>query len=223
MDLRVEEYLRFRAALRLAGRAARREEVDRVLDLCDLEPARRRICGQLSRGYRQRLSLADALLGAPPILVLDEPTVGLDPNQLAQVRRLIGALSGKHTVLLSSHLLGEVEAVCSKVIILNQGWVVAQGALADLSAEAGGGGLVVRVGGADKASLAEALISVEGIEAVEEAGAGEGTLRLRCMVTDAVRGAVAARVVARGWDLLELTDASPDLEQVFAGLTREDQ
>jgi len=108
-----------------------------VLELCDLASARRRLCGQLSRGYRQRVALADALLGDPPLLILDEPTVGLDPNQMAQVRRLIRDLAADsgRTVILSSHLLGEVEAVCQRLIILDRGEVAAQGAMDELLGE----------------------------------------------------------------------------------------
>ena len=138
VDMRVGEYLNFRCALRVRGGPRRRQEVERVLELCDLSGAVRRLCGQLSRGFRQRVALADALLGDPPLLILDEPTVGLDPNQMAQVRRLIRELAadGDHTVLLSTHLLGEVEALCQRLIILNRGEVAAQGSLDELLGEA---------------------------------------------------------------------------------------
>ena len=124
-DLRVDEYLDFRARLRGMGRAVRRRAIDRALARCNLLEVRRRITGQLSRGYRQRLGLADALLAEPPVLLLDEPTAGLDPNQAREARQLLGGLAGQHTVLLCSHLLHEVEAVCSRVVILHRGRLVA--------------------------------------------------------------------------------------------------
>ncbi len=220
-DLRVEEFLRFRAGLRLARRRDRLAEVSRVTALCGLEQVRRRICGQLSRGYRQRLALADAMLGDPPLLILDEPMVGLDPNQRAHVRELVAALGGEHTVLLSSHLLGEVEAVCHRVVILNHGRVVARGDPAALRRQAGAE-LRLRLGGdLDLALAAESLLELPGVAAVTPTSDGDA-LRLRGEIDDALRAAVAAHAAAQGWVLLELADEPASLERAFARLTGEE-
>ena len=122
-EMRVQEYLRFRGALKKVDGIG--DAVDRCLELAGVADARRRIIGQLSKGYRQRVGLADALLADPPILILDEPTSGLDPNQVRQFRELIRGFGGKKTVLLSTHILSEVEAVCDRVIIIRRGEKVA--------------------------------------------------------------------------------------------------
>lgn len=128
-DLRVIEYLRHRARLKRIPGGSRRAEIDEVLEACDLQrTARRKLIGSLSKGYRQRVGLADAILGGPGITILDEPTIGLDPHQVLQIRKLIDGLRGRTTVILSSHILSEVEISCDRVIILNRGMIVASGA-----------------------------------------------------------------------------------------------
>ena len=129
-EMRVEEYLRFRGGLKnMAGRA-RLERIDYVLERCHLKDQRRQLIGTLSKGYRQRVGLADALLANPPVLIMDEPTVGLDPAQIRETRKLIKDLGDQHTILLSTHILPEVESICDSVIIIHQGQVAFQGTLA---------------------------------------------------------------------------------------------
>src|SRR3954468_1789992 len=127
LEMKVEEYLDFRGRLRKMDRALRRQRIDYVVERCWLGPVRNRIIGHLSKGYRQRVGLADALLHNPAVLILDEPTVGLDPSQIRETRKLIKDLGGDHTVMLSTHILPEVEQVCTRVIIIASGKVVAQG------------------------------------------------------------------------------------------------
>jgi ABC-2 type transport system ATP-binding protein len=127
LEMKVEEYLHFRGRLRKMDRASRRKRIDYVVERCWLAPVRNRIIGHLSKGYRQRVGLADALLHNPAVLILDEPTVGLDPTQIRETRKLIKDLGGDHTVLLSTHILPEVEAVCDRAIVIAGGKVVAQG------------------------------------------------------------------------------------------------
>jgi ABC-2 type transport system ATP-binding protein len=135
-DLRVLEYLRFRARLKSLPRRTRGQRIDEVLEICDLQrTARRKLIGSLSKGYRQRVGLADAILGEPAVTILDEPTIGLDPHQVLQIRKLIDSLRGKTTVILSSHILSEVEISCDRVLILNRGVIVAAGAPAALRRE----------------------------------------------------------------------------------------
>jgi ABC-2 type transport system ATP-binding protein len=169
-DARVDEYLEFRARLKAVPRARRAAERDRVLQLCGLVPMRRRIVGQLSRGYRQRVGLADALLGDPPVLILDEPTGGLDPGQRQEVLDLVAGLRGQRTVLLSSHVLAEVETTCTRVAIIQRGRILAQGTQAELQAGAGRPGeLEIRASGAGQ-RLVAALVA-KGLAPRAEGGA----------------------------------------------------
>ena len=131
-EMRVDEYLKFRAGLKGLGWSTRRKRIDYVLQRCWLKDVRRQLVGTLSKGYRQRVGLADALLADPPVLILDEPTAGLDPTQIRETRKLIRELGQEHTMLLSTHILSEVEMACDSAIIIYQGAVVANGTLADL-------------------------------------------------------------------------------------------
>lgn len=131
-ELRVDEYLKFRAGLKGLGWGARRKRIDYVLERCWLTDVRRQLVGTLSKGYRQRVGLADALLADPPVLILDEPTAGLDPTQIRETRKLIRELGREHTMLLSTHILTEVEMACDSVIIICQGKVAEDGTLAEV-------------------------------------------------------------------------------------------
>jgi ABC-2 type transport system ATP-binding protein len=127
-DMRVVEYLRFRARLKEVPAAEIRDRVENAMETCDLaRTARRKIIGTLSKGFRQRVGIADALLGNPEVIIMDEPTIGLDPHQIQSIRRLIDSLRGRMTVILSSHILPEIERCCDRVVIINQGRVVASG------------------------------------------------------------------------------------------------
>jgi ABC-2 type transport system ATP-binding protein len=137
-DHTVEEFLRFCAALRGVRRKDRRRAVDEAIARCGLGEVRRRLIGNLSKGYRQRVGLAQALVHGPEVLVLDEPTVGLDPQQIREIRELIRSLAGSHTVLLSTHILPEVAMTCRRAVIIHQGRIVAEDDLENLSALAGG-------------------------------------------------------------------------------------
>jgi ABC-2 type transport system ATP-binding protein len=129
-EMRVDEYLRFRGGLKGLGWRERRKRIDYVLTRCWLTDVRRQLVGTLSKGYRQRVGLADALLADPPVLILDEPTAGLDPTQIRETRKLIRELGSQHTMLLSTHILSEVEMTCDSVIIIHQGQVAEDGLLA---------------------------------------------------------------------------------------------
>jgi len=135
-DLRVTEYLRWRARLKGVAWHTAGAAVDEAMEACDLvRKARRRLIGMLSKGFRQRVGIADALLGNPDVIILDEPTIGLDPHQILSIRKLIRNLRGKMSVLISSHILPEIEQVCDRVVIINQGRVVASGTTSALRAE----------------------------------------------------------------------------------------
>lgn len=134
-DMRVREYLHFRGRLKGLTRRKLAPRLDEVVHLCDLGRVRDRIIGKLSKGYRQRVGIADAILAEPPVIIMDEPTIGLDPHQILAVRDLIAGLRGRMTVLISSHILPEIEVTCDRVVIVNQGRVVAAGAPAELRRE----------------------------------------------------------------------------------------
>jgi ABC-2 type transport system ATP-binding protein len=133
-DMRVESYLRFVAKLRGVKRSAVEGAVDHVIKVCGLTEMAARICGQLSKGYRQRVGVAQALIHDPPVLVLDEPTIGLDPRQIHEIRELIRGLSGERTIVLSTHILPEVSQICDKVVIINDGRVVLEEKIAEIPA-----------------------------------------------------------------------------------------
>ena len=134
-DMRVSEYLYFRGRLKEIKRRMLGPRIDEVLELCDLKRVRHKIIGQLSKGYRQRVGIAESILAEPPVIIMDEPTIGLDPHQILIVRDLIASLRGRMTVIISSHILPEIEMTCDRVLIINQGRVVAQGTPADLRRE----------------------------------------------------------------------------------------
>lgn len=221
-DLRVGEYLRFRAELK--GVAEPRQAVARLLGEVGLAGAgdERRLVGELSKGFRQRLGLADALLHRPPVLLLDEPTDGLDPLQRAETLGLIRRLGTEHTVLLSTHVLPEVETVCQRVVILDEGRVVASGTPAELMAqEPGGGRLEVSCRG-DAERLRAALQAVPGVVAVEalpgEAELCAFVLRIEPAERDAATERAARAVLAVG-ELRLLRPAASSLDAVFRFLT----
>lgn len=135
MDMRVIEYLRFRGKLKEMSGRMLRKRIDFVLELCDLTRARKRVIGGLSKGYRQRIGIAEAILSEPEVIIMDEPTIGLDPHQILKIRELIGSLKGRMSMIISSHILPEIELTCDRVIIINRGFVVASGSPAELRKE----------------------------------------------------------------------------------------
>ncbi|MFW6067715.1 MAG: ABC transporter ATP-binding protein [Myxococcota bacterium] len=225
-ELRVHEYLRYRAELKGMRRRQIGDAVDRALDQAGVADARERIIGQLSKGYRQRVGLADALVADPPLLVLDEPTSGLDPNQIRQVRALVRSFAGKKTVLLSTHILPEVEATCGRVIIIHRGRVVGRGTPDTLRSSEGAVQTVTMLGRGEEAAFRRALEGVDAVRSVGEVVALDGgVLRLRVQ-TDA--GAEATEAIFRavtgaGLALRELKTEAASLEDVFTHLTTEEE
>jgi ABC-2 type transport system ATP-binding protein len=220
LDMRVREYLKFRA--RLKGLPARRsrERTEVVCDQCGLAEVSRRIIGTLSKGYRQRVGLADALVSEPELLILDEPTIGLDPHQVRAVRQLIKELSPKHTVLLSSHVLPEVEMTCQRVLILHEGKML--DAAGTLQKRLSDTGQVVAEIAAPLQDLRVCWDELDGVAHCDLSPAdGE---YVRCALTPQegvdLRPAVFEVVRARGWKLRELTRCRHSLEDIFVRVTR---
>ncbi|MBI5516713.1 MAG: ATP-binding cassette domain-containing protein [Deltaproteobacteria bacterium] len=226
-ELRVREYLSFRAELKGVTRD-RKKAVDRALELTDITDMQHRLIGELSKGYRQRVGLADAIVARPPLLILDEPTEGLDPNQVLKFRALLKDLAREATVFLSTHILSEVEAVCSHVVIIDRGRIAAQGPLSEVLAELQGAGRLVKLAvrlpeGLSEEALRALLKGIDGVvvESVEREGAlGRCALRVPSGEAEAaaleavVRACVGAELGVR-----ELTPQARSLERVFQALT----
>lgn len=232
-ELRVREYLRFRAELKGVPRRKLKERVEASLELASVADAADRIIGQLSKGYRQRVGLADALLADPPILILDEPSSGLDPNQNRQMRELIKGFRGKKTVLLSTHILPEVETVCSNVVIINRGRLVTQGETASLLGARDGqrhidvelrvpDGLFDRPKDRVVALLQEACADAEVSLLSDAAERGAFSFRIKTTGDATACEAIASRLVGAGVGLRGLTTERASLEDVFSQLTTED-
>lgn len=176
MDMTVSEYLDFVCDIRKVSSAERKQSLERIMDIVKIDDVKGRLIKNLSKGYKQRVGVAQAMIGNPQVLVLDEPTVGLDPRQIIEMRDLIKKLGKSHTIILSSHILPEVSAVCDRIIIINKGKIVAAGTPANLSKHLGGGRLSVRVAAPEKQVMA-ALEQVPGIARVEPRGTFEpGTI-----------------------------------------------
>ena len=229
-DMRVGEFLRYRARIKGLDRGGRERSVAESMDRCRVAEARDRVIGQLSKGYRQRVGLADSLLGKPPLLILDEPTVGLDPNQVVETRQLIRELGRDRTVFLSTHVLQEVEWLCPRVLIIDRGRLVAEGDAGELArrharervvalevlAPAGSDG--PRFG----ASVAKALRDLPGVRRVEERGTAPGGGHAFGVAAGAegdLRLKVSALARARQWLVQELRLEPLRLEDLFARLT----
>jgi ABC-2 type transport system ATP-binding protein len=221
-EMRVGDYLRFVAGVRDVPAKRRRAAVDAALDACGLGDVRQRTIGHLSKGYRQRVGLAQAMVHDPDLLVLDEPTAGLDPNQLGDVRALIRRLGREKTVVFSSHILQEVEAVATRVVIINKGRLVADDAPAALQARLSGRTrLHVTLAGGAVEDVRARLAAVAGVTAVAAASAAEGVAAVVEAAPNAdVRPEVFRAAVAAGWVLLEMRREAADLEAVFHTVTR---
>jgi ABC-2 type transport system ATP-binding protein len=221
-EMRVREYLKFRARLKGLGRSRSRERVDAVLTQCGLEEVHKRIIGHLSKGYRQRIGLADALVHEPELIILDEPTIGLDPNQIRSVRQLIKDLGRRHTVLLSSHILPEIEMTCSRVLIMREGRILAADTQENLQKLFGKNGHLIAEIAAPLQELKTCWDQMAEV-AHYTISAAEGEYH-RCALTPSssqdLRPKIFALVVERGWKLRELCRERHSLEEVYIRLTR---
>jgi ABC-2 type transport system ATP-binding protein len=222
-DMRVDEFLSFRAALKgVSGRRVK-ARVGQVKELCGLADMGRKIVGQLSKGYKQRVGLADAMVHDPKLLILDEPTIGLDPNQIRQVRELIKSLGRKHTVLISTHILPEVEMTCSRVLILNKGRIEASDTPETLTGRLKSGGTVRLEVKAAAAEVAERVRQLEGVDEVRTSAEGDWTVaEVFPRKSEDLREALHALAVSARWPVRELSRQRATLEDVFVQLTQKD-
>jgi ABC-2 type transport system ATP-binding protein len=222
-ELRVEEYLRYRARLKGVARRQVEARVKESLELANVADVRQRIIGQLSKGYRSRVGLADALVADPPVLILDEPTAGLDPNQIRQVRDLVRSLSGRKTVLLSTHILPEVESTCGRVLIIHRGRIVGEGAPGRLRVAGEGSQALTLEGRGERARFEQLLAAVPGVRGIAEVTVLQPDppiVRVKLDVEgDGAAEAVFRAVAQAGLALRELRREQTSLEDVFAKLT----
>lgn len=222
-DLRVNEYLRYRARLKGVPGNKLKERVGDVLDLCDLREMERKIIGTLSKGQKQRVGLADALVHDPELLILDEPTIGLDPNQIRTVRELIKNLAHKRTVLISTHILPEVEIMCSRVVVIHKGKIRASDTAENLlkSHRAAGS---VRLEAKDTGTDAVQLLSqLPGVKDVTEERDGDYSIyNMRTDANSDPSEDLMRLATERHWKVRELTRRRPTLEDVFVDLTHSD-
>jgi len=221
-EMRVREYLRFRARLKGLGWKKSSERVTTVMEQCGLTDVGRRIIGQLSKGYKQRVGLADALVHEPDLIILDEPTIGLDPNQIRSVRQLIKSLAEKHTVLISTHILPEAEMMCSRMLIMYGGKILAADTPENLQKLMSGGSQIVTEIAASADELRDTLSQLPGIEQFDVSAGDSGFQR--CVLTPRdgfdLRPAIFMMAFERGWVLRELTRSRHSLEDIYVQVTK---
>ena len=223
-EMTVEEYLLFAAELKRVPRAERLPQVLRAARRTGLEQVLPRLIRSLSKGYRQRVGIAQALLGSPKIIILDEPTVGLDPAQVIEIRRLIHELGRTHTVILSSHILSEVQAVCDHVLILSKGHLVATGTPQELSGRLSAGSMLRATALGSREAVLRAVQKVEGIRSVEIVDEQGGQITFTAESADETdrRAAVSQALTEARCTVLALAAESKSLEEVFLALTASD-
>jgi len=225
-DMTVRAYLQFAAEIKGVPRGDRRRRVDEAIDKVSLGAVANRLIENISKGYKQRVGFAQAMVHNPEVLILDEPTVGLDPKQIIEIRNLIKDLAKEHTVLLSSHILPEVSATCDRVVILSAGRVVAVDTQEDLMRRAQGGDrLMVEIDGGAPELIQKAILEIGAVEKVEPLEAGGTAFRASVYYKQGgdARADIFRKVVANNWTLLELSREGLSLEDVFLKLTRTEE
>jgi ABC-2 type transport system ATP-binding protein len=223
-EMTVQSYLHFMAQIHGVSRVARKDRVVQVMKLCHVDDVKDTQIGKISKGYRQRVGIAQALVHDPPVLILDEPTVGLDPKQITDTRQLIKSLGGNHTILLSTHILPEVGMTCNRVVIISGGRVVAEDTPENLTRRLHGAeriNLEVRGPIEDIRSAIRRMPNVLGVEA--SSADGRPRFVVESAVGQDIREDLASTIVGNGWGLLELRAEGMSLEEVFLKLTTREE
>jgi ABC-2 type transport system ATP-binding protein len=224
-EMTVQSYLHFVAKIKGAPATGRKAMVDDAMGKCALGDVRDRIIGKLSKGYKQRVGLAQALLNNPEVLILDEPTIGLDPKQIFEVRSLIKNLAGEHTVILSTHILPEVSMTCNRVVIINKGKVVAMDTPTGLTTQMKGAEKIALSVQGPRAAVMDRIRSIQGVLDVKAEGEENGkpsNYMVECQLQTDLRGTLAREIISEGWELLELKGVSMSLEDVFINLVTQE-
>lgn len=222
-DMTVSEYLDFICDLKGVAKSKRKHMLERIISLVKISDVTDRLIGNLSKGYKQRVGIAQAMVGDPSILILDEPTVGLDPNQIIEIRKLIKSLSKSHSIIISSHILPEIQEIADRVVIINKGKIAAIDSLTDLSKRlAGQNKLLLTVGGPAKECSAK-LLTVSGISAavpkIVNSKVSQIELTLVGENTTEIRSAIFFMMAKENWPILEMRSLDPTLEEVFLNIT----
>ncbi len=227
-EMDTAEYLTFVGRLKGLPGSDLRRRVDEVCERCRIGDVKNKLLGKLSKGYRQRVGLAQAIIHNPEVLVLDEPTAGLDPKQINETRDLIKALAGDHTIILSTHILSEVEQTCEKVIIINKGRLMATDSVENLQNRARAGESILvevagRNGALDTQAVVHRLQQVAGVSRVltKDSRAERAAFEVESQHNQSIRGDLARAIVESGWDLNELRSSAASLEEIFLQLTQE--
>jgi len=225
MDMTVSAYLDFVARIKNVPAERRNARIDDAMEKTNIQDKRHDLIKRLSRGYKQRVGLAQALVHDPEVIILDEPTVGLDPKQIIEVRHLIKGLAGSHTIILSTHILPEVSMTCDRVVIINRGRIAAIDTPANLTSQLKGGQHVRLEVDADQDAVCAAIRELPGVRRVsgEPAGGnGRVVVTVEASPGQDLRSQIAAKIVGKGWPLFELRGMSLSLEEIFLELTTED-
>jgi ABC-2 type transport system ATP-binding protein len=225
LDMTVDAYLEFVARIKNVPGDKRKARVADALEKTNIADKRFELIKRLSRGYKQRVGLAQALVHDPEVIILDEPTVGLDPKQIIEVRHLIKGLAGNHTIILSTHILPEVSMTCDRVVIINRGRIAAVDTPANLTTQLKGGQNVRLEVAAEQSAASAALREIPGVRKVTtEPAGGNGRIALTVEASPGqdLRSQIAAKIVGKGWPLYELRGVNLSLEDIFLQLTTED-
>ncbi|MCF6149368.1 MAG: ATP-binding cassette domain-containing protein [Candidatus Kuenenia sp.] len=223
-EMRVNEYLQFRAKLKKVPYRERKMKIEECIEKCRIQDVKKQIIGTLSKGYRQRVGLADTLVHDPKILILDEPTIGLDPNQIRQVRQLIKELGEKHTILLSTHILPEVEMICGRVIIINKGKIVAMDTPSNLADQLKGGNNIALEVRGNGEKIKEALSGIKGIKKITWHDNGEiSKYSIETERDYDVREEVFSSIVKNNGIIREMKQDAITLEEIFHQITTKEK
>lgn len=222
-DMTVIEYLKFAAALKKIPAKERANAVREAMDITKINDVSERLIANLSKGYKQRVGLAQAILGMPEIIILDEPTVGLDPKQIIEIRDLIRSLAKDHTVILSTHILSEIQEICDKIIIIHQGRLIANGTPSELEETLGHSSMELTLKTSDADAAIKLVSEISGVEnvTVADSADGETTLNLKLQKGVDVREDIFNACVKGGYAILMMKASQFSLEQVFLELTKE--
>jgi len=219
-DMPVIDYLKYVAELQGIEKSRIRKKILEMVRLCGLEGEKHKLIGELSKGYKQRVGLAQALIHDPEVLILDEPTSGLDPNQIVEIRELIKKIGKEKTVILSSHILAEVEATCDRILIINKGRIVADGTAEELRKRAHGKEMLkVKIEDGDRNDIFKALQGLDTIEVADFIKQEENMFEIQSREHQSSRRAIFRLCVSKGWALTEMTSIETKLEDIFRELT----
>ena len=223
-DMTVSEYLTFMCELKGVPKKDRKEQIDMITSMVGIDAVTGRLIGNLSKGYRQRVGIAQALVGDPEILILDEPTVGLDPNQILEIRKLVAKLSKEKTVIISSHILSEIQAMCDRVVIINHGKVAAIDSITDLSRRLTGTSKLLMCAKGPVKDIINSLRTIPGVTSATERVSDDAGIHEIELVVDNnngsdIRANIFFNMARSGWPMLEFRSLDPTLEEVFLSIT----